>query len=142
MVRKMKRTILILTLLLAIVAISCTKTPVQKVCTLDAKVCPDGSAVGRDPNNNCEFAACPEAQEKPNEGNGKLAAIECTDGQREVVGCTKEYRPVCGWFDDFIKCVKYPCASTYGNKCNACQNPNVAYYTVGECPKEGDLKMV
>lgn len=30
----------------------------QVACTLDAKICPDGSAVGRVPPN-CEFAACP-----------------------------------------------------------------------------------
>jgi hypothetical protein len=29
------------------------------VCTMDAKLCPDGSSVGRDPQNNCEFRACP-----------------------------------------------------------------------------------
>lgn len=28
-------------------------------CTEDAKICPDGSAVGRDPSNNCEFKPCP-----------------------------------------------------------------------------------
>ncbi len=28
-------------------------------CTADAKVCPDGSYVGRDSNNNCEFKPCP-----------------------------------------------------------------------------------
>lgn len=28
-------------------------------CTMDAKICDDGSSVGRDPNNNCEFYACP-----------------------------------------------------------------------------------
>jgi hypothetical protein len=28
------------------------------VCTMDAKLCPDGSYVGRIPPN-CEFAACP-----------------------------------------------------------------------------------
>lgn len=28
------------------------------VCTVEAKVCPDGSAVGRS-GPNCEFAACP-----------------------------------------------------------------------------------
>jgi hypothetical protein len=28
-------------------------------CTMDAKLCPDGSSVGRDPQNNCEFRACP-----------------------------------------------------------------------------------
>lgn len=27
-------------------------------CTMDAKICPDGSAVGRS-GPNCEFAACP-----------------------------------------------------------------------------------
>ncbi len=27
-------------------------------CTMDAKMCPDGSAVGRT-GPNCEFAACP-----------------------------------------------------------------------------------
>ncbi len=31
-----------------------------QVCTLEAKICPDGSAVGRT-GPNCEFAACPEA---------------------------------------------------------------------------------
>ncbi len=36
------------------------ETPTQPVaCTMDAKVCPDGSAVGRT-GPNCEFAPCPE----------------------------------------------------------------------------------
>ncbi len=33
--------------------------PAQIACTLDAKICPDGSAVGRQ-GPNCEFAACPK----------------------------------------------------------------------------------
>ncbi|WAS95406.1 hypothetical protein [Nannocystis punicea] len=43
----------------------------QKVCTMEAKLCPDGSAVGRT-GPNCEFAPCPgpasegtEATESP-----------------------------------------------------------------------------
>lgn len=32
----------------------------QKFCTMDAMLCPDGTALSRDPNNNCEFPACPE----------------------------------------------------------------------------------
>ena len=32
--------------------------PIQKACTMEAKLCPDGSAVGRT-GPNCEFAACP-----------------------------------------------------------------------------------
>lgn len=31
----------------------------QTFCTADAKLCPDGSGVGRIPPN-CEFAPCPE----------------------------------------------------------------------------------
>lgn len=34
------------------------RTPVQRVCTMDAKICPDGSSVGRS-GSNCEFAPCP-----------------------------------------------------------------------------------
>lgn len=33
----------------------------QIFCTMDAKICPDGSAVGRT-GPNCEFAACPEVK--------------------------------------------------------------------------------
>ncbi len=28
-------------------------------CTMEAKICPDGSAVGRNSSNNCEFDECP-----------------------------------------------------------------------------------
>ena len=31
----------------------------ERGCTMDAKMCPDGSYVGRT-SPNCEFAACPE----------------------------------------------------------------------------------
>lgn len=40
----------------------------QVVCTMDAKMCPDGSYVGR-VAPNCQFAACPSATStKPNGG--------------------------------------------------------------------------
>lgn len=32
--------------------------PEYTACTLEAKICPDGSSVGRT-GPNCEFAACP-----------------------------------------------------------------------------------
>ncbi len=35
-----------------------SQSTVQQVCTMDAKVCPDGSSVGRT-GPNCSFAACP-----------------------------------------------------------------------------------
>ncbi|MFH1423540.1 MAG: hypothetical protein ABIG29_01100 [Candidatus Nealsonbacteria bacterium] len=38
------------------------KAPAEQVsCTLEAKLCPDGSAVGRT-GQNCEFTACPEVK--------------------------------------------------------------------------------
>jgi hypothetical protein len=42
--------------------IACQLAPepeVEKACDLSAKVCPDGSVVGRDFKNNCEFRKCP-----------------------------------------------------------------------------------
>ena len=38
----------------------CTNATPPKACTAEAKLCPDGSAVGRQ-GPNCEFAACPAA---------------------------------------------------------------------------------
>lgn len=39
-----------------------TPGPEPVACTMDAKICPDGSAVGRT-GPNCEFAPCPEVPE-------------------------------------------------------------------------------
>lgn len=39
---------------------SCAIAITPQACTADAKICPDGSAVGRT-GPNCEFAACPQA---------------------------------------------------------------------------------
>lgn len=50
-------------------------------CTMDAKVCPDGSYVGRQ-GPNCEFAACPgEAQ--------NCSPYKCKDGT-EVARCSED----------------------------------------------------
>jgi hypothetical protein len=45
--------------------------PKQQACTLEAKVCPDGSSVGRT-GSNCEFAPCPSTQPtiSPDETSG------------------------------------------------------------------------
>lgn len=37
--------------------------PVGKACTMEAKLCPDGSAVGRT-GPNCEFTPCPTTPKK------------------------------------------------------------------------------
>jgi hypothetical protein len=43
---------------------------VGRACTLEAKLCPDGSAVGRI-GPNCEFAACPQSDSAPARVNPK-----------------------------------------------------------------------
>ena len=61
--------ILIIAIILALVAVLAVvayvfgaklliQSPKQIACTLEAKICPDGSSVGRT-GPNCEFAACP-----------------------------------------------------------------------------------
>jgi putative hemolysin len=99
-------------------------------CTEEAKLCPDGSAVGR-VGPNCEFAACPVGTPNPS-----IEKNFCTDQRRAEI-CTKIGHPVCGWFDQSIKCFAYPCAQDFGNPCMACKNENVDYWTEGECPKVG-----
>lgn len=32
-------------------------------CTMDVQVCPDGSHVARDPENDCQFGNCPNGNE-------------------------------------------------------------------------------
>lgn len=49
------------------------KEPSQVFCTQDAKICPDGSAVGRIAPN-CEFAQCPE-QEPPSADKSDLITV-------------------------------------------------------------------
>jgi hypothetical protein len=48
-----------------------------------------------------------------------------------------EYMPVCGIRDTGIPCVTTPCDSTerveYPNACNACGDPEVIGYVLGQC---------
>ncbi len=53
------RKIIILVLLSFVLISGCEEMP--RACTEDAKVCPDGSAVGRIPPD-CEFAECPQGE--------------------------------------------------------------------------------
>ena len=47
-------------------------------CTTEAKMCPDGSGVGRT-GPNCEFAPCPSGQEAPQQACTREAKV-CPDG--------------------------------------------------------------
>jgi len=94
-------------------------------CTEEARVCPDGTSVGR-VGPDCEFEKCP---------SGDDGRFYCEASQRGVEACIEIYQPVCGWFDsEKIQCMTYPCAKTYSNSCFSCQNPDVLYWTDGGCP--------
>ncbi|KAL4477381.1 hypothetical protein ABPG72_002375 [Tetrahymena utriculariae] len=60
--------------------------------------------------------------------------IKCTEKQKLARACTFEYEPVCGVKVDpssnYIQSF-----STYGNKCEACSEKGVEFYSSGECEK-------
>lgn len=51
--------------------------------------------------------------------------------------CSNEIEPVCGYFSGkFVQCISEPCVFEYRNKCFACQDPTLAYFIEGSCPKK------
>lgn len=50
---------------------NCTNATAPRACTMEAKICPDGSAVGRR-GPNCEFAPCPSVNYTPPAANYTL----------------------------------------------------------------------
>lgn len=107
-------------------------TPVQSpddtvMCTMDAKMCSDGSFVGR-VAPSCAFAPCPD-EVPPSSGE-----IVCTSEQREAEACIEIYAPVCASYQ--VQCITTPCnpvPKSYPNSCFACADNNVISYTEGEC---------
>jgi hypothetical protein len=60
----------------------------------------------------------------------------CLPEQRDADGCAGIYQPVCGWFDSsMVRCLVPPCAATFPSPCFACMDPNVEFWTAGECPR-------
>ena len=92
-----------LAILILIFLAGCTE-PIQKGCTLEAKVCPDGSTVGRI-GANCEFAPCPEVSENNFCTQDKM---ECPDGSTvgrippdcNFAPCPTEFDEGCQLMDD------------------------------------------
>lgn len=55
-------------------------------------------------------------------------------GKEEEMACIALYKPVCATVD--VQCFRAPCPpiqQTFGNSCEACNNPLVSSYTEGEC---------
>lgn len=99
-------------------------------CTADAKLCPDGTAVGRS-GPNCEFAPCP-SEDEPNDD-----VTICTPESKQAEFCTEQYAPVCGLVQ--VQCITTPCdpvPQTFSNGCSACAQNNVVSYTAGACESQ------
>ena len=80
----------------------------------------------------CQTATVTDLDNEYNETESNY----CTPESRNSDVCIEIYKPVCGWNDPSkIQCIRYPCAQTYSNDCQACANENVLYWTDGECPK-------
>ena len=92
-------------------------------CTQEAKVCPDGSAVGRT-GPNCEFAQCPEMTILGNCYTGGCSEQICSD--KEGVVSTCEYRKEYGCYKN-AKCerqVNGQCGWTMTSELTICLNIN------------------
>ena len=84
-----------------------------------------------------------DTQNSTNGSGAKLRAMECPEVYRNSSVCTREYIPVCGWFNaSEIQCTTYPCAIDAGNVCEACSNSAVEYYTEGMCPNPQDGALI
>lgn len=106
-------------------------------CTTEAKVCPDGSAVGRT-GPNCEFAMCPTVNTNATAGDGcvitgcnsevcsnEAAVSACVVLPQyacyKTARCEKQTDGTCGWTqtEELITCI-----STYTSKSNTTTNSN------------------
>lgn len=101
-----------------------TSSPVA--CTMEAKMCPDGSFVGRT-GPGCEFAACPDAE---------IVSVTqyCEAEPSQETTCIDLYDPVCAMVQ--VECITTPCdpvPQTFSNSCYACTDDRVISYTKGAC---------
>jgi len=108
----------------------------------------DGTDAGAITNfADCAAAGNPVMESYPRQcrANGQTFTeqinkeISCTEEQRKAEVCSQIYDPVCAVVE--IQCIKAPCnpvKQTFANACEACGNPLVKSYTLGQC--EGEKK--
>jgi len=131
----MKNSYLIIILLsLLLITSGCSQNAI-KGCTLEAKVCPDGTAVGRH-GPFCEFDACPEINVARNTTNNTASNIpdylfcntvddcacgvsiqsrDCLVGNKKYVDTTQQCPDYCTGFDGRLvtKCIDHQCKTIH-----------------------------
>jgi hypothetical protein len=63
---------------------------------------------------------------------------KCVDSDRNKDCKDSIARKVCGWFNENIKCIRYPCAVSADSVCLACANTDVAEVTDKSCENQDD----
>ncbi|VAW42404.1 hypothetical protein MNBD_GAMMA01-829 [hydrothermal vent metagenome] len=56
------------------------KEPKLRACSKEARMCPDGRTIGRNPKNNCEFDSCDKKSVKKEMVMCTADVKECPDG--------------------------------------------------------------
>ncbi len=78
-------------------------------CTEEAKLCPDGSAVGRT-GPNCEFAPCPEVKSTLSEAEARtIAEKTCIKGGESLSAGIYNENTKTWWFDANLNATKEGC---------------------------------
>lgn len=109
-------------------------------CTEDARICSDGSTVGRDPQNNCQFFPCPlpgstnpdttnpdNAGANRQGGNTGITDLEfrCNTDQQGNVICPQADQIVCDQGEIFMASnTRDMCGCATGGSCVAVDSPN------------------
>ncbi len=57
----------------------------------------------------------------------------CLEAERKAEVCQEIYLPVCGWLYERAQCGEARCKIQFGNRCEACRNPNVEMITQDTC---------
>jgi len=78
-------------------------------CTMEAKLCPDGSAVGRS-GPNCEFVACPEVKILLTEAQARvIAEKQCIKGGESLGTGIYNENTKTWWYDANLNATKAGC---------------------------------
>ncbi|HXK38200.1 MAG TPA: hypothetical protein VJ579_03985 [Candidatus Paceibacterota bacterium] len=76
---------------------------------MEAKICPDGSAVGRS-GPNCEFAACPEVVSLLTEAEARvIAEASCVKGGEVLAAGTYNPNSKTWWYDANLNATRPGC---------------------------------
>jgi hypothetical protein len=149
----MNKILIILLIVSTLILAACTVNQnnpddIGTVCTMEAKLCSDGTSVGRNSSNNCAFDPCPDEKNYVSTDLEKCKVIRfvCSEGKEyfsddKGCGC----RPV----EKVSTCGNGVCEVGEADECPACINstpPCLAPCTKGTCNEDcvstGKLKAI